>query len=146
MRTSSLLAACLLLAPPAWGVPQSTPQGSGADETPAAEAPLKIPAEARNRPNPQAGDPEAIRHGAELFTTQCTMCHGAKGDGRGDLVERLGFRVPDFTRAEVQKARTDGEWFYIITVGHGDMQGEGERMPDEWKWDLVSYIRTLGPD
>ena len=105
--------------------------------------PQRIPAEAKRRKNPFPGDLDSIRHGEELFVTQCTMCHGVRGDGEGDLVGRLGLQVPDFTDPSVQRGRTDGELFYILTVGHGGMPGEGDRIPDPWKWDLVNYVRTL---
>jgi mono/diheme cytochrome c family protein len=123
------------------GVAQEPPAGE--EPAPDVTAPLTIPEAAKRRPNPKAGDPEAAQRGGQLFTTQCAMCHGPRGDGKGDLVGRLHLKMPDLTDPGVQKRRTDGEWFYILTVGHGDMPGEGDRMPDDWKWDLVTHLRTL---
>ena len=71
------------------------------------------------------------------------MCHGSRGDGKGELVGRLKLEVPDFTDPETRKKRTDGELFFILTDGHGEMPGEGARLTPEWRWDLVNYIRTL---
>ena len=65
------------------------------------------------------------------------------GDGQGDLVERLNLEVPDMTDPEIQKNRSDGDLFYILTQGHGDMPGDGERLPADWRWDMINYIRTL---
>jgi mono/diheme cytochrome c family protein len=112
-------------------------------EPPEAEVPLVIPEKEKNRKNPYAGSAPSVDNGKQLFQTQCTMCHGTKGDGRGDLVDRLGLEVPDFTDPAVQQARTDGELYYILSVGHGEMQGEGDRLTEEWRWDLVNYIRSL---
>ena len=41
------------------------------------------------------------------------------------------------------KNRTDGEWFYIIRNGKGDMPPEGDRAKDEEVWNIVNYIRSL---
>jgi mono/diheme cytochrome c family protein len=110
----------------------------------AAETPklLVIPVAEKNRKNPVPSTPESIESGRNLFSSQCAMCHGIKGDGKGDLVERLKLKVPDFTDAEKQKRRTDGELFYILTQGHGEMPGETRLEPRE-KWDMINYIRSL---
>jgi len=113
------------------------------ENLPEAEVPLVIPDKEKNRQNPYQGNARSAENGKQLFQTQCTMCHGATGDGKGDLVDRLGLKIPDFTDPAVQKRRTDGELFYILTSGHGEMPGEGARFSVEWRWDLVNYIRTL---
>ena len=38
----------------------------------------------------------------------------------------------------------DGEWFAVIGQGSEAMQGQGSRMRDRQKWDLVNYLRSLG--
>jgi mono/diheme cytochrome c family protein len=104
--------------------------------------PLVIPVAEKNRKNPVASTPESIESGRNLFSSQCGMCHGMKGDGKGDLVERLKLKMPDFTDAAKQQRRTDGELFYILTQGHGEMPGETRLEPRE-KWDMINYIRAL---
>ena len=51
--------------------------------------------------------------------------------------------MPDFTAPDDTSTRTDGELFHILTNGHGRMQGEGDRLTDRTKWDLINYIRQL---
>jgi mono/diheme cytochrome c family protein len=51
--------------------------------------------------------------------------------------------VSDFTNPDVQKARTDGEWFYITRKGKGEMPPEGDRVKDEEVWNIVNYIRAF---
>ena len=109
------------------------------------EVPLEIPKAAKDVRNPTAGSPEAIESGKLMYSSQCTMCHGSKGDGKGDLAITLKYRMPDLSSAEVQRARTDGEWFYILSHGHGKMTGEEHRLKEQTRWELVSYMRTLGP-
>jgi mono/diheme cytochrome c family protein len=121
----------------AWAVSAQTPEE-------AAQVPEEIPKIAREMRNPMAGSPESIASGKQIYASQCVMCHGSGGDGKGDLATRLKYQIPDFTSPEVQRARADGEWFYILTHGHGKMTGEGERLSEKVRWDLVNYVRSLG--
>ncbi len=128
--------------------------GSGAvlgaqerEKAPQAELPkpLVIPEEEKNRKNPVSPSPESVATGGKLFSSQCAMCHGTKGDGQGDLATELKFSVPDFTTADWRKKRTDGELNYIINTGHGHMPGQGGRLLEAQKWHLVNFLRTLRP-
>ena len=104
---------------------------------------LKIPDGERGRKNPVSDTPEVIERGQRVFASQCTMCHGTRGDGQGDLVERLRLTMPDFTSVETQAGRTDGELFYILSKGHGSMPGQEGRLKAEERWSMIRYIRTL---
>jgi mono/diheme cytochrome c family protein len=119
------------------GEPRATP-------APPASPPksITVPEAERNRKNPVPNVPDAVESGRNLFASQCAMCHGAKADGRGDLAAQLKIRVPDLTDPDRQKKRTDGEWFYIIGHGHGDMPAE-KRLNDQQKWEMILYLRTL---
>jgi mono/diheme cytochrome c family protein len=71
------------------------------------------------------------------------MCHGKDGDGKGDIAADMKLKVTDFTDPATLKGRTDGELFYVIKNGKGDMPPEGKRMKPEGLWDLVNYVRSL---
>jgi mono/diheme cytochrome c family protein len=88
--------------------------------------------------------PEAIEAGKNLYASQCAMCHGRNGDGRGDLAVSMQWKIVPFNTAAWQKKRTDGELFYIMSRGHGDMPAE-KRLVDQSKWEIVRFVRTLGP-
>ncbi len=105
-----------------------------------------IPEEAKQRKNPFARDPESVTRGELIFSSQCTMCHGADGRGTGDLVERLQLQMLDFTDPEMQARWTDGAMFYIVTKGHGEMPGQKDRFDEKRKWDLVNYVRSFSRD
>ena len=139
-RAGLLLVAGLLLTGPVAAAQEKK-------ETPQAELPkpLVIPEEEKNRKNPIPSSPESAETGGKLFSSQCALCHGAKGDGKGDLAVDLKLAMPDFTAAEWQKKRTDGELNYIINTGHGRMPGQGTRLLEAQKWHLVNFLRTLGP-
>jgi mono/diheme cytochrome c family protein len=124
-----------------WGVATAFAQAPG--KTPEASVPGSIPAEARQRRNPIRADAESLEMGALYWSSQCAMCHGAKGDGKGDLIPRLGYTIKDFRTPAWQGSRTDGELFYILTEGHGKMQAEGQRLNETIRWHLVNHMRTL---
>jgi mono/diheme cytochrome c family protein len=136
----SVLLATLVLSGVAAGETASD-QASG--EQRSQEVPLVIPQEARLRKNPVPASSQAVENGRVLFSSQCVMCHGVRGDGKGDLAGRLTLAMPDFTDPSRQQARTDGDLFYILTQGHGAMPGQRERLPEMWKWELIHYIRSL---
>lgn len=104
--------------------------------------PTTVPEKEKQRKNPVPNVPEAIESGKNLFNSQCAMCHGAKGDGRGDIALQQKLRIPDFTDPKVQLQRTDGELFYILGHGHGDMPAE-KRLADQNRWEIILYIRSL---
>jgi mono/diheme cytochrome c family protein len=112
--------------------------------TPPAKAPdYKIPPEAAQKANPVKPTAESLAKGKKMYMIDCAMCHGANGDGKGDMASDIK-NVTDFTNSEIQKAHTDGEWFYIIRKGKGEMPPEGDRAKDDDVWNLVNYVRAFG--
>jgi len=106
------------------------------------QKPLAIPASEKNRKNPVPNVPEALESGKSLYKSQCAMCHGAKGDGRGDLALSLKMKIPNLADPKTQEKRTDGEWFYILSQGHSDMPAE-KRLADQNKWEMILFMRSL---
>ena len=114
------------------------------DQAPPKAAPSesKVPPEAANRSNPVKPSPESLARGKKIYGYDCAVCHGTDGDGKGDMTDMK--RIPDFTDAEAMKDRKDGEWFYIIQKGKGEMPSEGDRAKSEDTWNLVNYVRSFG--
>jgi len=96
------------------------------------------------RKNPVAFTETSVARGKKLYQSQCAMCHGQNGDGKGEVVEEMKINPPDFTKPENLKDRTDGAWFVILGAGSDAMPGQGTRMKDKEKWDLVNYLRAVG--
>jgi len=134
----------VLLLPFVPATQESKPQEGNAAQAEAAK-PLEIPEEEKARKNPVPSSPESAEAGRRLYRSQCAFCHGEKGDGRGEFAQELKLTVPDFTSADEQKKRTDGEFFYIITEGHNRMPGQKARLRPEQKWHLINFIRSLAP-
>jgi len=105
---------------------------------------LTISAEDKARKNPVKFTEVSVERGKKVYGTQCALCHGTKGDGKGDMVEEMKLNPPDFTKPETLKERTDGELFAIIGSGKDPMPAQAGRMTDQHRWDLVNYLRTMG--
>ena len=147
--SSKILFALLLagfVAGSAWAQEEKKPEAT-TPAPPAAAAPshaVNITPEDVARKNPVKRTQRSVERGKKTFASQCAMCHGEKGDGKGEMVEEMKINPPDFTKPDTLKQRTDGEWFAIIGQGSESMQGQGSRMKDRQKWDLVNYLRSLG--
>lgn len=106
-------------------------------------APYVIPEDAVHQANPVKATPESIANGKKWYGYDCAMCHGKDGDGKGDVAADMKLKVSDFTDPATLKDRTDGELFYIIKGGKGDMPPEGARVKTDELWNLVNYVRSL---
>jgi mono/diheme cytochrome c family protein len=109
----------------------------------AADAGFKVPPEVAKQANPVKPTPESIAQGKKKYAIDCAMCHGKTGDGKGDLATDMNLKIPDYHDPAALKDKTDGELFYIIEKGKGDMPAEGDRAKKDEIWNLVNYIRSL---
>ncbi len=105
--------------------------------------PATITAEDKARPNPVKFTEVSVERGKKIFATQCALCHGDKGNGKGELAADMKLTIPDFSQADTLKDRTDGELFAIIGSGKEGMPAQGRRLTDTHRWNLVNYIRAL---
>jgi len=102
-----------------------------------------IPAEDAQRANPVKPTEVSIAAGGKFYSSQCAMCHGTDGDGKGDLAVQMELKMLDYRQPESLAKFTDGELFYILTKGKDKMPAEGDRTPDEKKWNVINYLRSL---
>jgi mono/diheme cytochrome c family protein len=109
----------------------------------ATPAPSVIPAEAARMVNPVKPTPESQAHVKKMYGYDCAMCHGENGNGKGDLVGDMKLSLKDYTDPAALKDLTDGQIFYIIKNGRGQMPGEGDRAKTEDIWNMVIYVRSL---
>jgi len=108
-------------------------------KTPPAE--YKIPPEAANRVNPVKPSPESLAKGKKIYGYDCAVCHGKNGDGKGEITDFKN--MPDFTDPAALKNRSDGDLYYVIDKGKGDMPPEGARAKPDDLWNLVNYVRSF---
>jgi cytochrome c5 len=139
MRRLSFVVGALLLA----GYGMLLTKQNSAQQKPKDTQEYKIPQEDIDKKNPVKATPESIEAARKIYGYDCAMCHGAKGDGKGDLVESMQLKLDDWTSPTTLAGKTDGELFYIITKGKGKMPGEGERAAETMRWNLVNLIRSF---
>ena len=91
------------------------------------------PASVKDLKNPYAGRPSS--DAKALYSSRCAACHGPNGEGTGN--------IPSLTKGHLQSA-TDGEVFWYVTQGdvnNGMPSWAG--LPEEDRWKIVTYVRTL---
>jgi mono/diheme cytochrome c family protein len=103
----------------------------------------KIPAEAMQQVNPVKPTSESIAQGKKYYGYDCAMCHGENGDGQGEVAKDEKLKLKDYRDPAALQGMTDGELFYIIKNGKGQMPPEGDRLKPTELWNLVNYIRSL---
>ena len=103
--------------------------------------------EARKVKNPVAPTAASIKTGAQLYQKNCQFCHGPAGLGDGKLVPK-GMKPANLADATWERGSTDGEIFAVIANGAGPefkMKGVKGRVSDTDIWNILNYVRSLGP-
>lgn len=94
-------------------------------------------------PGPDSADARAA--GRRTYQRLCSRCHGVEGKGDGGGAG-AGGQPADFTDATWIFGGSAGEIFTVIRDGtSADMESYAERMSEVEMWNLVHYIRSLGP-
>ncbi len=140
MRRSFLLPSVVLFA--SLGVTwagQDAQENSDKSKT----ADYKITPEDAARVNPVKSSPEGLAEARKVFGYDCAMCHGDKGDGKGDVVESMKLTMHDWRERATLANVTDGEIFYILTKGKGKMMAEGDRLSEKLRWNMVNLVRAM---
>jgi mono/diheme cytochrome c family protein len=101
--------------------------------------------EAAKIKNPVHDTAESVAAGKRVYVRLCVRCHGplGKGDGGG---AGAGGQPADLTDDHWDYGSSDGEIFSVIHDGtSADMEGYAERISDTDIWNLVNFIRSIGP-
>lgn len=106
-------------------------------------APFSIPPDAAARTNPVKPTPAGLAAARKIYGYDCAMCHGATGDGKGDMAPSLKTPMKNFLDPAALKDMSDGEIYYIIDKGKGEMPGDGDRAKPEQMWNMVILVRSF---
>lgn len=103
---------------------------------------------------PDVGYPVAridLARGAQIFgdeKTGCAACHGIDGKGNGPVASQFACPITDFTSADVNRSKTIGAWFGIVSNGNNVdqtclMPPWKGRFNEPDRWDATSYVYSL---
>lgn len=78
--------------------------------------------------------------GEQLYTIYCAICHGDKGDGKGNLAKREKFLgVPSYADRDI----TEGSTYHVITYGLNAMGSHANQLSQEERWLVTDYVLKL---
>lgn len=93
-------------------------------------------------PQPTA---DIIASGGKLFQTNCSVCHGEKGDGRGPAAVAIKDPKPrDFTSGNFKYGAEPRDIFKTITEGSpGTAMPPWNSLSEKERWALVFYLKSI---
>lgn len=125
------------------GVPAFLHQDAPAPSTSPAVTQANVPPEFATKVNPVKPTAESQARAKKMYGWDCAMCHGENGDGKGDVAVDQKLTLRDYRDPASLKGMSDGEIFYIIQHGVGQMPAEGDRAKPDEIWNMVIYLRKL---
>jgi len=76
----------------------------------------------------------------DLYTIYCAICHGDKGDGKGNLAKREKFAgVPNYK----DRVITEGSVFHVETYGRNMMGSYANQLSQDERWMVARYVMKL---
>jgi mono/diheme cytochrome c family protein len=103
----------------------------------------KVPDDLIAKTNPVKTTPEGRAHAKKTWGYDCAVCHGATGDGKGDIADTLKAPLKSLNDPATLQGMSDGQIFYIIEHGKGQMPPEGERGKPDDLWNLVALVKSF---
>ena len=89
-----------------------------------------------------AVSPDDRRRGRVYYNYYCVFCHGDAGDGNGPVGQSYVPKPADLRSPKVG-AYADGQVLRAMLTGVGHEPVLERVVPDEHRWPLVNYVRTL---
>lgn len=101
---------------------------------------------AQRQKNPLEGDmsQDVLTVGMKYYNTNCQVCHGSRGEGgeKQSVSEFMALKPPSLLSDKI-RGWTDGNIYYVITMGQGVMGPYASHIPAQSRWQVVNYIRHL---
>lgn len=90
--------------------------------------------------NPLEATPENLENGKAMYDIYCAICHGKKGDGKGELVKREKFLgIPNYKDRDV----TEGSIYHVVYYGRNLMGSHAAQLTYTERWQVVQYVQEL---
>jgi mono/diheme cytochrome c family protein len=94
-------------------------------------------------PLPQLTEPQ-MKEAERLYLVNCGICHGTGLDGNGPLYkggEGPYAAAPANLMADMYKAKSIGQIFYVQTFGKGQMGSYASQLSSTQRWMVASYVK-----
>jgi mono/diheme cytochrome c family protein len=97
-------------------------------------------------------DPSMIARGKEIYMTNCAVCHGDEGDGKGPAGLALPLKPSDMRNQAAIAEMRDNFWFWRVSEGGlvEPFRSKGSAMPPfkdtlsaEERWAVMAYQHTF---
>jgi mono/diheme cytochrome c family protein len=113
------------------------------EAAPQKPAAFVVPPQISAQANPVHPTRAALTMAQRMYGYDCAMCHGKDGAGKGDMAASLKTPMKDWRDPVALKGQTDGDLFYMIKKGEGEMPPEEGRQNDDGIWNLVILVRSF---
>ena len=90
--------------------------------------------------NPVPADNKSVARGKTLFLQNCSACHGENAEGLD--AQTVGLEKSPPNLKERIKMHPDGDFFWKIQEGRGDMPSFNDDLTEEQIWEIINYIRS----
>lgn len=98
------------------------------------------PATEGNRVNPVTLDDDSTARGRNVYVNNCAVCHGDNIEGMKSEESSLEMDTPDLKKRLL--THTDGDFFWKIMNGRGEMPSFGDDLSETEVWDVINYLRS----
>jgi mono/diheme cytochrome c family protein len=98
------------------------------------------------RANPLRPTAQNLQAGERAYRAKnaCALCHGVRGDGRGELAGQFDPPPRNFACAQTVSGISDGQLFWIIRFGSpGTSMPDHPEYSDDQIWQLILHLRRL---
>jgi mono/diheme cytochrome c family protein len=86
---------------------------------------------------------ESKNRGMQQYNNNCRSCHGDPGKRNYSNLDP----IPGDPASDDYQALTDGEMFFYVTNGKGQLMPMfANALSESQRWDVISYIRSFNPN
>lgn len=83
-----------------------------------------------------------LASGRHMYTVNCAVCHGDKGDGQGILPKREKFLgIPSFD--DQGRVLTSGSIYHVMMYGMNAMGSYASQTSEQERWQIAMYVENL---
>lgn len=87
---------------------------------------------------------EAIARGEALYETNCVLCHGERGNGRGQRSSGFVRKPTRFADPTWRRGTSPRRAFFVVREGRqGTPMPSWSTLSEDETWDIVAYVLSL---